>query len=254
MADTVIQAHTTAIVRALIERVDALSSLQHNLTKGELRELFVTTVLRSFLTAQFGVGSGIVINQRGDQSAQEDIIIYDRRILPPFISEENLGVFPAESVLATIEVKSYLRKHELLAADGAAKTLHHIVHAPRSRVNETDPLVGPFCAVIGFYGRGVKELADPERGVQWLERHVAHIGFICLAGQYSWLRLEGPGWVGGEADEATCEETKAFIAVLLDNVRTLSEDRLVLMREQHKDWLSIYTRSQDLFADSSLGT
>ena len=58
MGRTLIQKHSTAIVRALIERVSALSDLGHRLTKGELRELFVSNILASFLTNQFSVGSG----------------------------------------------------------------------------------------------------------------------------------------------------------------------------------------------------
>lgn len=39
------------------------------------------------------------------------------------------------------------------------------------------------------------------------------------------------------------EETKAFVAVLLDNIRTFSQRRyLSLVR--HVDWLSIYIRDQ----------
>lgn len=41
------------------------------------------------------------------------------------------------------------------------------------------------------------------------------------------------------------EEIKAFIAVLLDNIRTLSQQRfLSIMGGRHIDWLSIYMRDQ----------
>ena len=39
------------------------------------------------------------------------------------------------------------------------------------------------------------------------------------------------------------EETKAFVAVLLDNIRTYSQRRYFAL-QNHADWLSIYTRDQ----------
>jgi hypothetical protein len=39
------------------------------------------------------------------------------------------------------------------------------------------------------------------------------------------------------------EETKAFVAVLLDNIRTYSQKRYLSLA-RHVDWLSIYTRDQ----------
>jgi len=45
------------------------------------------------------------------------------------------------------------------------------------------------------------------------------------------------------------EETKAFVAVLLDNIRTESQERYSTLvspksQERHKDWLSLYIRDQ----------
>lgn len=129
MKRTLIQQHSSAIIRGLSEKINALTDLDHKLTKGELRELFVSNILHSFLTNQFDVGSGIIINQAGLQSNQTDIIIYDNRILPPFIKEQHIGVYPAESVIATIEVKSYLTNSELLKAEKAAQRLNNEIYA-----------------------------------------------------------------------------------------------------------------------------
>ena len=67
-------------------------------------------------------------NPEGDQSNQTDIISYDNRVIPPFIKEQNLGVYPVESVVAAIEVKSQLDKSELLRSEKNAKRLHSIYH------------------------------------------------------------------------------------------------------------------------------
>ena len=54
-------------------------------------------------------------------------MIYDKRVLPPFIGDKRVGVFPIEAVVATIEVKSYLGKRDLLMAEKAARRLRQVV-------------------------------------------------------------------------------------------------------------------------------
>lgn len=244
MERTVIQKHSTSLVRNLIEMVDSLSTLQHQLTKGELRELFVSNILDGFLTTQFGIGSGIITNQRGEQSNQTDILIYDNRILPPFIRKQNLGVYPAESVIATIEVKSWLDKKELLKAEESARRLHQEVYNPTSSIYGDYDYLKPLSTVIGFYKKGLPELLDKERGEAWLKNHINNLFAVCLVGKYSWIQLKGT-WSFSPFDKETNEETKRFIAVTLDNVRTHSEGRFrFLFGGGHKDWLGIYVRDQ----------
>ena len=58
--------------------------------------------------------------------------------------------------------------------------------------------------------------------------------------------MQSTGWTGHYADQ-TNDETKRFIAVLLDNIRTHSERRLNILSKSHNDWLGIYIRDQKLF-------
>ena len=245
MNRTLIQKHSSAIVRGLFEKIDALTEINHKLTKGELRELFVTNILQSFLTTQFEIGSGIIINQAGIQSKQTDIIVYDNRTLPPFIKEQQIGVYPAECVLATIEVKSFLRKAELLQAEAAANHLKQIVYNQKYSIYSDFKSFIPLCAVIGFYGNGGKELLDRNKGKDWLISNIKNIFAICLSNKYSWLNVGTGGWSKRDSDKKTHEETKRFIAVLLDNIRTTSLRRIKLIGEEHRDWLSVYIRDQE---------
>jgi hypothetical protein len=63
-ARTIIQRHSSAIISGLVDRIQSLSGMDHNLSKGQLRELFVSEVLNLFLSDQFGIGSGIIISSR----------------------------------------------------------------------------------------------------------------------------------------------------------------------------------------------
>jgi hypothetical protein len=247
MNRTLIQKHSSAIVRSQFERIHALSDLNHKLTKGELRELFVSNILRSFLTDQFSIGSGIIINQAGIQSNQTDIIIYDNRILPPFIKEQHIGVYPAECVIATIEIKSNLTRSELLKAEKAAFRLRNDVYSQRYSIYKDFSLFKPHCAILGFYGRGFKQLLSEDAGKTWLVQNIKQIFAICLTNQFSWLRVRAHSdnpWARCNSDKITHEETKRFIAVLLDNIRTTSLRRMSILEKEHKDWLSVYIRDQ----------
>lgn len=164
------------------------------MTKGELRELFVTNILDSFLTKQFDIGTGIIINQKEEQSNQTDIIIYDNRILPPFIKEQHIGVYPAESVVGVIEVKSKLDKKAILDSEDSAKKLHEVIYNPSSSIYGDYEYSKPVSATIGFYGIGSRELADPQKGKQWVETKLQYNFALCLIGKFSWIKLKDRGW------------------------------------------------------------
>jgi hypothetical protein len=236
----------------MLERAKALSGLDQNLLKGELRELFVSEVLKRYLSYPFEIGSGIIINQRGNESSQTDIIIYDASVLPPFIKGQHLGVYPAECVLATVEVKSDLGPDEFLSSEKAAKKLLEEVYSTDGSLYSNDQKFKPICTIFGFSGSGGKELKEQPSGQAWLEKNCGHVTLIALAGVYSWVRLGHRGWVHESDGIATGEEVKRFVAVLLDNVRSLSWRRFAELNQEkietyapHRDWLSVYIREQE---------
>ena len=252
MKRTLIQKDSSSLIEGMLERIKGLSSLDHRLTKGELKELFISKILKHFLPVQFDVGTGIIINHRGDQSKQIDVVIYDNRILPPFIKEQAIGVYPAESVIAVLEIKSSLGKGELLSAEAFAAQLCDKVYDPGGFYRGYSPFPYiPLCGIIGFRGNGCKELSGQEGGGKWLNENIERIFLICITDKYCWAKVGSPSptWRMREADKKTHEETKKFIAILLDNIRTSSEKRYRLLADKHYDWLSIYLRDQQEIRD-----
>ncbi|MBB3219444.1 DUF6602 domain-containing protein [Pseudoduganella umbonata] len=80
---------------------------KHNVMRGSAREMFVEEFLRPFLPPSIGIGTGEIINHGGDRSKQLDVVLYNKGMIPPFISRNStVGLFPWESVIAVIEVKS----------------------------------------------------------------------------------------------------------------------------------------------------
>jgi hypothetical protein len=89
--------------------------------------------------------------------------------------------------------------------------------------------------VIGFYGTGVKALTRSDKGKDWLRQRIDKMFALCLLAKYVWIKVASRGWVFHEKDAKTHEETKAFICVLLDNVRTQSAKRMAAFEKVHRD-------------------
>jgi hypothetical protein len=104
--------------------------LGHNGLRGAAREMFVKDFLLPFLPPYVGIGTGEIINHLGRRSKQIDIVLYNRGRLPPvLIGSGDLGVFPWECVIATIEVKSTLDAGELRSAILNAYSVRRVVQS-----------------------------------------------------------------------------------------------------------------------------
>src|SRR5690349_5776689 len=78
---------------------EMMGGLSHQGEKGALREAFLARVLQGVLPTHFGVGSGLIVDRWNRQSNQTDIIIYDKRSIPPFLEENGHGIYPIDAVL-----------------------------------------------------------------------------------------------------------------------------------------------------------
>ena len=85
-ATRLVSDYASALVRSMLVVSESLRNLDHTTSKGTLRELLVSSLLKRFLSSQFSVSSGLIVNHGGEQSNQMDVIILDNRVLPPFIN------------------------------------------------------------------------------------------------------------------------------------------------------------------------
>src|SRR3989304_5727458 len=88
-----------ARIKGVIEHAKATTTVQHQGLKGTLREILIRDLFRPLLPTDIGVGTGEIISAGGKKSRQQDVVIFDRRILPPILFEDFTGIFPVESVL-----------------------------------------------------------------------------------------------------------------------------------------------------------
>ncbi|MBN1618881.1 MAG: hypothetical protein JXQ26_07105 [Tissierellales bacterium] len=236
---TTIQAYTTALIAGTLAELKSVAKIKHPLLTGELRESFVVNLLSHFLPERYGVGSGVIVNPLGIESTQWDIIIYDKNIIPPFIFEMDRGVFPAETVLAVIEVKSKLTLQELRKTNANSKRLITRIYDDKffAYKEPYKPIIG----ALGLYGYSAKVLLNQD-GAKWVGSNLEYLNLFCLCEKYCWLKVESE-WKYSFATE-TYEEVKRFLFSLLDNIRTKAVEKDTYYSLQHRDWYSLYARDQ----------
>jgi len=103
-----IQCHLSAIENSILELSKIQYNAGHSVHKGTPRELFIKNFLENHLGKTVSFGSGEIIDSRSQQKEsrnQHDIVIY-RNEFPRLDFHGGITAFLAESVVATIEVKS----------------------------------------------------------------------------------------------------------------------------------------------------
>ena len=107
------------------------SEINHNGNKGTYRENALKDFLKKGkLPRRYGVGSGEIIGRAENVSKQCDLIIYDQLDGISLVYDEDIQVYPIESVFGVIEVKSSLSKEELI------KSLENIKSTKKLAPNE----------------------------------------------------------------------------------------------------------------------
>lgn len=84
----------------------------HNGVKGGLNEAGITELIREVIPQRYKITKGIIENNKGEQSNETDIFIYDDEILPAYIKSD-LTFVPVEAIKYIFEVKSTLNANEL---------------------------------------------------------------------------------------------------------------------------------------------
>lgn len=113
-------------VASAISDAHAASDVAHPALTGQVREILVSRMLRPVLISEVNIGTGKIVNSQGKLSKQIDVILYASQILPPSLYDEKTGLFPIESCLYSIEVKSKLNATNLKEAIDKAVSVHSL--------------------------------------------------------------------------------------------------------------------------------
>ena len=127
----------------------------HPGTKGDDAELNWLRMLERFLPRRYGVTRAFVVDSRGHQSEQIDLVIHDRHFSPLLFEISSACYIPAESVYAAFEVKQALNKENLEYAASkiaSVRTLHRTT-APVPHAGGTYEPVKPRRIIGGLLAR-----------------------------------------------------------------------------------------------------
>ena len=122
-----LKAHIDAVEAKLLVTSRIPANAGHPLHKGTPREAFIRQFLQDHLSERVATGTGEIIDCQStpnppstSQRNQFDVVVY-KRDYPKLDLGGGVCAFLAESVVATIEVKSVLDKRELESAIKAAR-------------------------------------------------------------------------------------------------------------------------------------
>lgn len=118
-----LKSHLDSIESVLIAKSKIPNSTGHSLHKGTPREIFIREFLMGHLSEKVAIGSGEIIDANslpGQSRNQHDIVIYKREF-PKLEFGGGINGFLAESVVATIEVKSNLTQTDFKTTMKAAR-------------------------------------------------------------------------------------------------------------------------------------
>lgn len=107
------------------------AKISHPGIRGRFRELLIDNLLAPWLPPSVEIGTGVVIDPDGRCSSQQDVVIYDRMLMPSVLASGRApdGVFPINAVLACVEVKSRLTREDLRTSLSAAASFENMKFA-----------------------------------------------------------------------------------------------------------------------------
>jgi hypothetical protein len=213
----------TAKVASAITTAKSLDAVSHPGLKGELLEIIVGEILRPLLPTDIGIGSGQITTSYSEElSTQQDVILYDRTVLPPVLIDKEKGIFPIESVLYTIEVKTKLTKRELRLAHESALKIKQM-EAPIIRSN---PGYSPIIHTVFALDNDLSSSNEIVR-YKKIYGYNPPIRSICVVGKEYWYEHRGI-WKGPKIVEPF-QEVLSIISGIMNTYKSISPTRKALL-------------------------
>lgn len=125
-----------------IEFDELAKEVAHRQSAGEAREAALVNLLRKNLPSRVGVEQGgFVIDALGNESAEIDVVIYDKSVGTVFNVIEGEKYFPCETVIAVGEVKTNVDSNATLT--DALEKLKSVKSLDRSNRGSNRVVIGP---------------------------------------------------------------------------------------------------------------
>lgn len=223
-----------ARAQSAINAARAVTGIDHPGLKGQLREIVIRDLFQPLFPSDIGLGTGVIITAINQQSQEQDIVVFDKSIVPPILLEGTTGVFPIESVIYAIEIKSRLTAAELRSSIDSARQLDSLQYMTGEYDTADTPIESISLRLIPAILAFNSDLS--ESGMTELERfkeiwggstdEPPPIRMICVVGRGCWawkptLPNKWRTW-GGSYE---LEEVIRFIAAVMNSYKLIALSR-----------------------------
>jgi hypothetical protein len=217
-----------ARIRGALQESAALNRISHQGMKGHIREILLRDLFRPLFPSDIGAGTGKVIASHGEESSEVDVVVFDRRILPPITYEGSVGLFLIESVLYAIEVKTKLWPADIRSAHENAKLLFSIKDRYLSGWHDADdaPIQQPVNLLVPALFALASSSATPE-GARYDSvrgEEDPSIRAFCVVGKGYWDWSELGEWRRW-GDDGEYSEVVHFIGHVFNSLSKIAQSR-----------------------------
>ena len=156
--------------------------------------------------------------------------MFDHRIIPPLLLEPRTGLFPVESVLYTVEVKSRLTKGELARAHTGARVVGDLEYQPGRYYDgigaePTNVRDAPIVSALIAFSSDLS--GDPNNEIERYDdvrgRDLPYLSAICIVGRGYWY-WKKDCWEF-QAPSKDCEEMLQLVAGMMNTYPWIAAKR-----------------------------
>jgi hypothetical protein len=193
----------------LLARARDEAQLSHQGVKGRFRELLIDTILIPWLPPYVSCGTGTIIADQNAsrQFTQDDIIVYDRSLVPPILASAGHapdGVFLFNSVLLRVEIKSKLTRGDIRNFVIASQDISKLCHTVQQ--GSVGPFVGA-CNLLFAYDSDAKGEGDQDYQLRRMIEVMKEQNCDPLSGIVSMICVPPYGfWKVGSSGKVRCWE------------------------------------------------
>lgn len=127
---SIVAEYWAGVLQRLEAEVNVFAQLvAHEGEKGRENEAVLARILEALVPQRFGIGSGLLIDTADRYSRQTDIVVYDQSDEPAVLAQTTQLLFPIESVLACIEIKTTLRPDDIVDCLGKSRDMRKLTTA-----------------------------------------------------------------------------------------------------------------------------